>query len=89
MLALVRVLLRLPGNAANDRLLRDYLEAMGLHATSAEIREHIQQLKELGLSNVEHNKDLVVVKLTEKGADVAEGRSQSDCVRRPGPECPY
>ena len=88
-LALLRTLLRSPSYTANNLLLSDWLERLGLGASHDVIRTDLHRLQELGLCTLDKEGELLRVALSERGLDVAEGRSQADGILRPGPECPY
>lgn len=89
LLALLRTLLRSPSYTANALLLRDWLDRLGLGASHDVIRADLHRLQELGLCTLDKEGELIRVTLSERGLDVAEGRSQVDGILRLGPECPY
>ncbi|MFQ5757933.1 MAG: ArsR family transcriptional regulator [Acidiferrobacterales bacterium] len=89
LLAVLRALQRLPGHAASLLLLRDHLDALGLVTSHDVMRTEVQHLKEMELCTVNTIDDAYRVTLTERGMDVAEGRSEVEGIRKPGPECPY
>lgn len=89
LLAVLRTLLRSPGYSSNLPLLRDYLDALGLVASYDVMRADLQRLKEMGLCTLGTDNESCRITLTERGIDVAEGRSEVEGIRRPGPECPY
>jgi hypothetical protein len=89
LLALIRTLLRSPSYAGNVLLLRDWLVRLGLAASLDVIRGDLQRLQELDLCVLEKEGDLLLVTLTERGQEVAEGRSWLDGILRPGPDCSY
>lgn len=70
---------------ANDFLLRRYCEAVG-HVVSADrIGSDLAWLEEQGLVRLEKAPLVVVSTLTQRGADVAEGRVTVPGVQRPQP----
>ena len=89
LLAVLRALWRSPGYTSSILLLRDRLAALGLSSSLDVMRADLQRLMETGLCNVNTGDDACRVTLTERGMDVAEGRTEVDGIRRPGPECPY
>lgn len=89
LLAVLRTLSRSPLYAANDLLLRDWLDRLGLGTSRDVIRADLDHLQERGLCTLDRDGELTRVTLSERGLDVAEGRSQVDGILRPGPECPY
>lgn len=89
-LAILRALSRLPGCSGNAALLRDWLEEIGLVATSECVRSDLRHLKELGLINLdEAPASAWRTSLTVRGEDVAKGRTVVEGIQRPGPECAY
>ena len=89
LLALLRILLRLPTYTANHLLLRDLLIRLGLIASLDKIRSDLRRLHELGLCTLDTEGELVRVVLTGRGGEVAKGISQVEGISRPGPDCPY
>lgn len=85
------VVLRLLGEAGGYRLnssvLTDAAKAHGLDASRDQMRGEIAWLAENGMvATEEPTPGLIVATLTERGADVAAGRSQHPGVQRPGPK---
>lgn len=70
----------------NQRVLCAGLEAMG-HAVSTDVvRAHVRWLEELGLVKVSEMDGIgMIVRITQRGVDVAKGRGKVDGVARPGP----
>lgn len=89
LLALLRALQRAPTYTANELVLRDCLDRLGLAADLMVVRADLQRLQELSLCTLDGQGELVRVVLTERGGDVAEGRVLVEGVLRPGPACPY
>lgn len=89
LLAILRTLLRSPGYASNLALLCDHLDALGL-VTSHDLKgTDVHRLKEMGLCSLGACNEFCRATLTERGVDVAEGTSEVEGIRGPGPECPY
>lgn len=85
-LAILRLLDEQPGYCANDSVLHDAVNAVGLTATRAQIRGHIEWLQEQRLVTYQAaGSGLLVVTLSERGSDVAKGRSVVAGVQRPSP----
>lgn len=85
-LCLLRVLEQDEGYAHNDGILQSALGMVGHDVSRDRVRTELHWLKEQGLVTVEDVGNLVVAKLTARGADVAKGRSLVPGVKRPGPE---
>jgi hypothetical protein len=83
-LSLLR-LLKEAGGSANESVLRQGATALGHHwAGRAEMRTQLEWLKERGLVTHEWFDDKVLVAhLTDRGIDVAEGRTVVEGVTRP------
>lgn len=88
-LALLRWLLATPTHTANEELAGLYLKAVGLAAGHADVRARLDDLERMGLLGARFEGALMVVTLTRRGGDAAEGLIQVEGVRRPGPQCPY
>lgn len=85
-LAMLRLLADQPEYRANDSILHDAVNAVGLTATRDQVRGHVGWLEEQRLVTViETNSGLLVVTMTERGGDVAAGRSIIKGVQRPAP----
>lgn len=85
-LAMLRLLDEQPGYCANDSVLFDAVNAVGLSVTRAQVRGHIEWLQEQRLVTYQTaGSGLMVVTIGERGADVAKGRSTVRGVQRPSP----
>lgn len=81
-LAILRMLHFAPGYTLNRSTLRDQVEMTGYVTSSAKIAAEVALLAETGLVE---QLELDAVRLTERGEDVALGRSNTPGVRRPSP----
>lgn len=85
-LASLRLLDAQAGYSANDSILQQAVNAMGLACTRDQMRGHLVWLEEQRLvTRAEIMAGVVVATLTERGADVANGRSIVPGVQRPSP----
>lgn len=85
-LSVLRLLDAQAGYCANDSVLFQAVNALGLSCTRDQMRTHITWLTEQRLvTKVEHGVGVIVATLTERGADVANGRSTIVGVQRPSP----
>lgn len=85
-LTVLRILVEAPGYSANDSVLNQAVNALGLTCTRDQLRTNLGWLKEQRLVDlVEPAPGLLVAKVTERGADVAGGRAIVDGVQRPSP----
>ena len=83
---LLQLLHQLPQYRTNCRVLRDSADALGQSATLAKVRTELAWLAEQGLITTEVlQPELTVATLTERGAEVAVGRSIVPGVHRPAP----
>lgn len=86
-LTVLRLLDGMPGYCANDSVLVQAVNAMGLVCTRDQLRGHLGWLEEQRLlTRLDTGAGLVVATLTERGADVAHGRSIVAGVQRPSPK---
>lgn len=71
--------------AMNTSLLQSALDAVG-HGVSRDcVNADAVWLEEQGLVSCENLDGIIVVKITQRGLDVAEGRAVVPGVKRPGP----
>ena len=71
------------GGEANESILQDCLDAYGHRVSRDQVRTHITWLAEQGLVTVEMVGSYMVVSLTGRGQDAAEGRSTVPGVKKP------
>lgn len=69
----------------NESLLRDAIKPFGFAPSRDALRAQIRWLEEAGLVTVEDLGQILVARLTVRGADVATGVAQIDGIKRPGP----
>lgn len=85
-LAVLRLLDGQPGYCGNDSVIHQAVNAIGLPCTRDQMRGHLAWLGEQRLvTTVEAGSGLIVATLTERGSDVANGRSVVSGVQRPSP----
>jgi Fe2+ or Zn2+ uptake regulation protein len=85
-LAVLQILAQDAGYAHNEMVLRAALRELG-HAVSRDrMRTELHWLSEQLLVTLADAGGVVVARLTDRGEDVAGGRSVVPGVRRPGPE---
>lgn len=85
-ITLLRLLAEQPAYKANASLLRDAADAVGLSATRDQVNTELAWLAEQGLLRTATlETGLVVATLTERGHDVALGRTSAPGVKKPGP----
>lgn len=88
-LAILRLLRAQPGMVSNDHILARWCRAYGLACGHEELRAELGRLDREGLLTTERNDSLLVVALSKRGSEVAEGLVMVDGVGRPEPDCPY
>ncbi len=85
-LALLRLLAEMPSYRSNSSVLVSVMRTWGHDMSRDQVKTELTWLGEQGLLKVEDNLETVlVVALTERGADVAAGRVTQPGVKRPGP----
>ncbi len=86
-LTVLQLLADQPSYCANDAVLLPALIAMGLPCTADQLRGHLTWLDEQRLlTGMELANGMNAVTLTERGGDVAAGRSLYQGVARPAPK---
>lgn len=82
--SILRTLSKAPQYSANDSIILDVVRSVGFSAVSrAQIRTELSWLQEQGLVRTETIETLIIVTLTERGEDVAAGRSTVPGVKKP------
>ena len=69
----------------NEHILKSVLESLGHGISTDLVRTELRWLEEQGLVSVEDIGSVLVARLTERGVDVALGRSRVDGIARPRP----
>lgn len=85
-IAVLRLLDGAPGYQANDSVIVQAVQAMALACTRDQLRGHLAWLEEMRLIRLADLGGLKVAELTERGADVANGRSTVAGVQKPSPK---
>lgn len=84
-ITLLRLLAGQPDYKLNSSLLADGCDAMGLGVTRDGVRTQLAWLAEQGLATTTDLDRLVIARLTERGLDVAQGRTRVPGVKPPSP----
>lgn len=85
-LTILRLLVEAPGYSANDSVLTDAVNAMGLMCTRDQMRTNLTWLQEQQLVTLmKPAATLTVATVLERGAEVVAGRAIVDGVKRPSP----
>lgn len=85
-LVLLRLLAESDDYSASIYLLHMAMPGMGHNCSEDALRADIAWLAEQGLLSASTISDLLIAKLTGRGADVAAGRARVPGVKRPRPE---
>jgi len=84
-LAVLRLLDEAPGFTANDSIITDALNGLGVASSRDQVRTCLGWLLEQGLISIERHGDIMVAALTQRGGDVAKGLAVVDGVQPPSP----
>lgn len=84
-LVMLRILSELPQYRANSSVITSLLGEFGHHPSRDQVKGELTWLGEQGLVKVEDIGSVLVVTLTERGADVAAGRASVPGVSKPRP----
>lgn len=83
-LVMLRLLNELPSYRGNSSTLHSGLMRWGLSFSRDQVKTELHWLKDQGCVDIElDNPDVIVVKLKERGQDVAEGRQRVPGIQRP------
>ena len=83
-LVILRLLDEMPGYKSNSSVLTNALETFGHTVSRDQTKTELAWLRDQGLVTVEDLGTVLVATLTERGADVARGRTTVPGVKRPG-----
>lgn len=85
-LAVLKLLAEAPSYRANDSVLAQAIDQLGLPVTRDQLRGQLAWLEEQALATLERpTPTLIVATATQRGLDVATGRAIVPGVVRPGP----
>lgn len=85
-LAVLRLLDSQPTYCANDSVLTTAIAALGLSCTRDQMRAELSWLQDMRMVTLVRPMDgVIVATLTERGGDVANGRSSIPGIQRPSP----
>jgi len=84
-LVLLRILSELPQYRSNSSVMANLLGEFGHHPSRDQVKTELFWLGEQNLIKVEDIGSVLVVTLTERGADVAAGRASVPGVSKPRP----
>ncbi len=82
-LVLLRILLEMPSYKANSSVLANMLSQLGHSVSRDLVKTELRWLSEQGMLVLQEVASVLVATLSERGQDVAEGRSQVDGIARP------
>lgn len=82
-LVMLRILSEVPQYRSNSSVIHSLLGKFGHHPSRDQIRAELTWLGEQGLVSVDDIGSVLVVTLTERGEDVATGRSSVPGVSKP------
>ena len=88
-LAILRLLNGILNGVTNEEVLSNLLSVLAFKCGRENLREHLSELERLGVVKLDKVEKLVLIELTRKGAEVAEGITLVDGISRPAPEFPY
>ncbi len=88
-LAILRALLRISAYRANERVLSDIIDLLALGCSREQLRSDLDALERLSLLGTHLAEAVLIITLTERGREVAEGRVMVDGVLRPRPDERY
>lgn len=83
-LVILRLLSELPAYTSNSSVIAQLLSQFGHAMSRDQVKTEIWWLAEQGLLEVDEAESVLVVKLTERGADVVAGRTRVPGVKKPG-----
>lgn len=82
-LVILRILTELPSYRGNSSVIANLLHRLGHSPTRDQVKAELRWLAEVDALTVEEAGSVLVVTLTERGQDVAEGRATIDGIAKP------
>ena len=70
----------------NDIMLQAWLEEMGMNPSMDKLHTEMQWLEEQDMLTIEHIKTMQIATITQRGLDLASGKSRNQGVARIKPE---
>lgn len=83
-LVMLRILNEMPAYSSNSSILGNVLGRFGHHPSRDHITTQLHWLAEQNLISIEDVSGVLVCRLTERGQDVATGRTTVPGVKKPG-----
>lgn len=83
-LVTLRILKEMPGYRSNSSMLYTILSEYGHTPSRDQVKSELVWLEEQGLVELDDVGGVIVVKINQRGCDVAEGRITVPGVKRPG-----
>lgn len=83
-LVMLRVLNDMPSYTANSSVLHGLLQRYGHNPSRDQVKTELRWLEEQALVTIEEVSDLLIARITERGADVATARTVVPGVKKPG-----
>ena len=84
-LTILRLLEEDPNYTMNESMLTDMVPEFGFTQSRDQVRSELAWLREQGLVKYDSNPVIIIATLTERGEDVALGRTTVPGVKRPSP----
>jgi len=84
-LVMLRILSELPQYSSNSSVMANLLGRYGHHPSRDQVKGDLTWLGEQGLLTIDDIGSVLVVTLTERGGEVAEGRASVPGVSKPKP----
>lgn len=86
-LAVLQVLAGMPDYRSNSRIIRDFADGRGIAANHDQVKTELGWLAEQGLVEIDRidGGTVIAATVTERGVEVAAGRSLVDGIQRPAP----
>ena len=85
-LTILRLLAKQPGYSANESILTDASQHVGVSATRDQVKAQIAWLQEQALVTTEDLDGFIVATVTARGVEVSEGKASHPGVKRPSPK---
>jgi Fe2+ or Zn2+ uptake regulation protein len=84
-ITILKMLVDDPDYTMNDSIITDLMPDFGHSPSRDQVRTELSWLKDQGLVQYDNHPRIIIASLTQRGADVALGRTTVPGVKRPSP----
>ena len=84
-ITILRMLNDDPNYTTNESIITEYAPDFGVFPSRDQVRSELAWLRDQGLVRYKDDNGIIIASITQRGADVAKGRTTVPGVKRPSP----